>query len=96
VHKSGEQLLPQFCNLHLLFFWVGLNDQFWLSFLGALALVSYWFATRIILSIKAKVLEGGISAYGWVTILVYFLWLNEHTHFTNTSIPSFDYFWSSL
>jgi hypothetical protein len=31
------------------------------------------------------VLGGGISAYGWVTILLNCLWLNEHTHFSNTS-----------
>jgi hypothetical protein len=29
------------------------------------------------------VLGGGICAYGWVTILLYCLWLNEHTHFSN-------------
>jgi hypothetical protein len=29
------------------------------------------------------VLGDGISAYGWVIILLYYLWLNEHTHFTN-------------
>jgi hypothetical protein len=46
-------------------------------------LVGYWFATRILLSVKVKVLRGGISAYGWVTILLYCLWLNEHTHFIN-------------
>jgi hypothetical protein len=23
------------------------------------------------------------SAYGWVTILLYCLWLNEHTYFSN-------------
>jgi hypothetical protein len=52
--KFGEQLLPQFCNLHFRFFWVGLSDQFWLLLLGALALVGYWFSTRIILSVKVK------------------------------------------
>jgi fatty acid desaturase len=31
---------------------------------GALTLVDYWFATRIILSIKVKVLRGGLCAYG--------------------------------
>jgi hypothetical protein len=68
-------------------FWVGLFDDFWLSLLGALALVGYWFATGILLSVKVKVLGGGISAYGWVTILLYCLWLNEHTHFTNMLYP---------
>jgi hypothetical protein len=84
VHKFGEQLLPQLCNLQFQFFWVGLFDQFWLSLLGTLALVGYWFAIEILLSVKVKVLGGGINVYGWVTILLYFLWLKEHTHFTNT------------
>jgi hypothetical protein len=46
----------------------------WLSLLGALALVGYWYATIIILSIKVKVLGGGLYAYGWVTIFLYCLW----------------------
>jgi hypothetical protein len=45
---------------------------------GALPLVFYWSATRIIMSIKVKVIEGGLCAYGWVTILLYCLWKNEH------------------
>jgi hypothetical protein len=45
-----------------------------LSLLGALALVDYWYATIIILSVKVKVLRGGLCAYGWVTILLYCLW----------------------
>jgi hypothetical protein len=51
--------------------------------LGALALVGYLIATGILLSVKVKVLGGGIRTYGWVTILLYCLWLNEHTHFYN-------------
>jgi hypothetical protein len=43
-----------------------------------LDLVGYWCATGIILSIKVKVLWGGLCAYGWVTILIYCLWKNEH------------------
>ena len=35
---------------------------------------------EIILSVNVKVLRGGISAYGWVKILLYCLWLNEHIH----------------
>jgi hypothetical protein len=83
VRKSGEKLLSQFCNLQFWFFWVGHSDHFWLSLLGTLALVGYWFSIKILFSVKVKVLEGGISAYGWVTILLYCLCLNEHTHFTN-------------
>ena len=58
---------------------------FWLLLLGvlplekgALALVGYWSATGIILSVKVKVLRGGLCAYGWVTILLYCLWKNAH------------------
>jgi hypothetical protein len=43
-----------------------------------LALVVYWSSTKIILSVKVKVLRGGLCAYCWVTILLYFLWKNEH------------------
>jgi hypothetical protein len=64
---------------------------FWLFLLGALplekgalALVGYWSATRIILSVKVKVLGGGLCAYGWVTILLYCLWKNEHISFILT------------
>jgi hypothetical protein len=39
------------------------------------------------------VLGGGIRAYGWVTILLYCLWLNKHTHFSigyGPTPPSFN------
>jgi hypothetical protein len=58
---------------------------FWLFFLGALPLdkcvlplVGYWSAKGIILSIKVKVLGGGLFAYDWVKILLYYLWKNKH------------------
>jgi hypothetical protein len=60
--------------------WFGLFAFFLVFLLGALPLVGYFSATRIILSIKVKVLGGGLCAYGWVTILLYFLWKNEHIH----------------
>jgi hypothetical protein len=41
-------------------------------------LVGHWYASRIIISIKVKVLEGGLCAYGWVIILLYCLSKNEH------------------
>jgi hypothetical protein len=41
-------------------------------------LVVYWSSIEIILSDKVKVLRGGICAYGWVEILLYFIWKNEH------------------
>ena len=45
----------------------------WLSLLGALALVGYWYATKIILSIKVKVLGGGLCAYGCDNISILFM-----------------------
>jgi hypothetical protein len=68
---------------------------FWLFLLGvlplekgALALVGYGSATRIILSVKVKVLEGDLCAYDWVTILLYCLWKNEHVYFNLTGYGS--------
>jgi hypothetical protein len=64
----------------------------WLFLLGALALekgatlVGYWSASKIILSVKVKVLGGGLCAYGWVTILLYCLWKNEHISLFLTKI----------
>ena len=56
VRKSGEQLqsiVAAICILGLgsdfLLVMVGLSYQSWLSLLGALALVGYWFASGIIL-----------------------------------------------
>jgi hypothetical protein len=53
----------------------------WLFLLGALALekgalswLAIWISSEIILSVKVKVLGGGLCAYGWVTILLYCLW----------------------
>jgi hypothetical protein len=53
VCKSGELtstaiFIPSLGSNFLLVM-VGISDQSWLSFLGALALVGYWFASRIIL-----------------------------------------------
>ena len=60
---------------------------FWLFLLGALPLekgvlplVGYWSATKIVLSVKFKVLGGGLCAYVWVTILLYCLQKNEQIH----------------
>jgi hypothetical protein len=44
-------------------------------------LVGYWYASGIILSVKVKVLGGGLCVYGWVIILLYFLWKNDHISF---------------
>jgi hypothetical protein len=48
----------------------------WCASLGerCATLVLYWIDSKIILFVKVKVLGGGLCAYGWVTILLYFLW----------------------
>jgi hypothetical protein len=56
----------------------------WLSLLGALALVVYWSATKIILFVKVKVLGGGLCAYGWVKIFLYFPMVKRAHPFSNT------------
>jgi hypothetical protein len=52
----------------------------WCASLGerSTTLVIYWSDFRIILSVKVKVLGGGLCAYGWVTILLYCLCKNKH------------------
>ena len=60
----------------------------WCASLGEMCatLVGYWFASKIILFVKVKVLGGGLCAYGWVTILLYCLYKNEHISlFSNRS-----------
>jgi hypothetical protein len=52
-------------------------------------LVDYWSASIIILYVNIKVLRGGLCAYGWVTILLYCVWKNEHISLfltTNTTL----------
>ena len=48
----------------------------WCASLGerCATMVGYWIASEIILYVKVKVLGGGLCAYGWVTIFLYFLW----------------------
>jgi hypothetical protein len=85
VHKFGEEL-----ELQLEFwFWLGISLGYglefllgiWLFLLGALVLEKGalpWLAIGFLLSFKVKVLGGGLCAYGWVTILLYCLWKNDH------------------
>jgi hypothetical protein len=84
VHKFGEGVHLQLLQLG---FWllVGLSSWSlvilaWCATLGerCATLVGYCSASGIILSVKVKVLGGGLYAYGWVTILLYCLWKNEH------------------
>jgi hypothetical protein len=59
----------------------------WCASLGerCATLVGYWSASKIILSVKVKVLGGGLYAYGRVTIFLYCIWKNEHISlFSNT------------
>jgi hypothetical protein len=58
-------------------FWFGLSGWYTslereVRYLGWLLVLG--FSSIIILSDKVKVLGGGLCAYGWVTILLYFLW----------------------
>jgi hypothetical protein len=89
VRKSWEQLLPTVLQSAFSVFWVGLSDQFCYS-----CLVRYpWREVcHLCLAIKPRVCfrnhslsrlrcSGVASAYGWVTILLYCLWLNEHIHY---------------
>ena len=81
-------------------FWVGYSDQLCYS-----CLVRYpWREVRhLCLAIKPRVCFqnnslsrlrclGVASAYGWVTILLYCLWLNEHIHYFLTCSWSSPYY----
>jgi hypothetical protein len=85
----GSSCCRQFCNLHFRF--SGLDSL--ISFCYS-CLVRYpWREVRhLCLAIKPRVCfqnhslsrlrcSGVASAYGWVTILLYCLWLNEHIHY---------------
>jgi hypothetical protein len=83
--------------------WFGLSAWFlvilaWCATLRerCATLVGYWSAIEIILSVKVKVLRGGICAYGWVAILLYFLWKNEHVSLFLTTQTSVGFAQGSL
>jgi hypothetical protein len=86
VCKSGEQLqltaATTICipglGLNFLLVMVGLSDQSWLSLCisHGWLLVCFWNH-----SLSRLRCSGVASAYGWVTILLYCLWLNEHIHY---------------
>jgi len=50
-----------------------------------------WFSSKIILS--GLRWSGVASAYGWVTILLYCLWWNEHTYFSKKHSPQRETLW---
>jgi hypothetical protein len=54
----------------------------WCTTLGerCATLVGYCSAPGILLYVKVKVLGSGLCAYGWVTILLYCLWKNNHIY----------------
>jgi hypothetical protein len=96
VCKSWEQLLLAVLQSAFSVFWVGISDQFWLFLLGALSLKR---GVSPCLDINPRVFfqnnslsrlrcSGVASAYGWVTILLYYLWLNEHIHYFLTGYGS--------
>jgi hypothetical protein len=55
--------------------WLWFGFFAWYTRLGEICatLVGYCSTSGIILSVKVKVLESGLCAYGWVTILLYCL-----------------------
>jgi hypothetical protein len=92
VRKFGEELQLRLLQLAF-WFWLGLFSWLWFGLfvwplvivawcanLGerCTTLVGYCSASGITLSVKVKVLKGGLCAYGWVTKLLYCLWKNEH------------------
>jgi hypothetical protein len=57
---------------------VGLSDQSWLSLCICLGWLLVCFRNHSLSRLRCS---GVASAYGWVTILLYCLWLNEHIHY---------------
>jgi hypothetical protein len=92
VHKFGEGVQLQLLQLRF-WLLIGLSLGYgldfllglWLFLLGVLALekgalpwLEIGLLPKLFYSVKVKVLGGGLCAYGWVTILLYCLWKNEH------------------
>jgi hypothetical protein len=78
VRKFGEELQLQlaFSIMAWTFSWLWFGLSSWYPISGEHYidwLLVLGFSSGIILSVKVKVLEGGIHAYGWVTILRYCL-----------------------
>jgi hypothetical protein len=85
VRKYGEQLQPTavaiwFLGLgsDFLLVMVGLFDQSWLSLCINLGWLLVCFQNHSLSKLRCL---GVALAYGWVTILLYCLWLNEHIHY---------------
>jgi hypothetical protein len=57
---------------------VGLSDQFWLSLCIRHCWLLVFFQNHSLSRLRCS---GVASVYGWVTILLYCLWLNEHIHY---------------
>jgi hypothetical protein len=97
VRKFGEQLQSAavaiwFLGLDsdFLLVMVGLSDQSLLSLCISLGWLLVCFRNHSLSRLRCS---GVASAYGWVTILLYYLWLNKHIHYFLTSygpvIPDF-------
>ena len=91
VRKSGEQLLTvaaAICipglGLYFLLVMVGIYDQSRLSLCISRGWLLVFFRNHSLSRLKCS---GVASTYGWVTILLYCLWLNEQIHYILT-IPS--------
>jgi hypothetical protein len=90
VRKSGEQLQPtataiciRVLGSDFLLVMVGLSDQSWLSLCISRGWLFVCFRNHSLSRLRCL---GVTSAYGWVTILLYCLWLNEHIHYFLTNI----------
>jgi hypothetical protein len=90
VRKSGEQLQPTAAAICIpglgsdfLLVMVGLSDQSWLSLCISRGWLLVCFRNHSLSRLRCS---GVASAYGWVTILLYCLWLNEHIHYFLTCL----------
>jgi hypothetical protein len=84
VSKSGDQLQLASATIwfsslgsNFLLVMVGLSDQSWLYLCISLGWLLVRFHNHSLSRLRCS---GVASAYGWVTILLYCLWLNEHIH----------------
>jgi hypothetical protein len=57
---------------------VGISDQSWLYLCISLGWLLACFQNHSLSRLRCS---GVASAYGWVTILLYCLWLNDHIHY---------------
>jgi hypothetical protein len=85
LSKTGEQLQPTTTAIciyglgsNLLLVMVGIFYQSWLSLCISHGWLLVFFRNHSMSRLRCS---GVASAYGWVTILLYCLWLNKHIHY---------------